>query len=50
MLFSLNICVNKKAPPAHSVHWGLIPTSKTSAASFFAKPLPKSANYPSTPI
>ena len=22
MLFALDICVNKKAPPTHSVHWG----------------------------
>ena len=25
MLFVLNTCVNKKAPPTHSVHWGLNP-------------------------
>ena len=23
MLFPLDICVNKKVPPTHSVHWGL---------------------------
>ena len=23
MLFALDICVNKKAPATHSVHWGL---------------------------
>ena len=23
MLFALDICVNKKAPPTHSVHWGI---------------------------
>ena len=34
----LNICVNKKAPPTHSVHWGLNPTSKTSAPSFLPSP------------
>ena len=34
MLFALNICVNKKAPPIHSVHWSHKPTSKTSASSF----------------
>ena len=38
MLFALNICVNKKAPPTHSVHWGLNPTSKTSAPSFLPNP------------
>ena len=38
MLFSLNICVNKKAPPTHIVHWGLNPTSKTSPASFLPSP------------
>ena len=26
MLFTLDICVNKKAPPTHSVHWGLNPS------------------------
>ena len=25
MLFALDICVNKKAPPTHSVHCGLNP-------------------------
>ena len=34
MLFALNIRVNKKAPPTHSVHWGHNTTSKTSAPSF----------------
>ena len=38
MLFALNICVNKKAPPTHSVHWGLNPTSKTSTPSFLPSP------------
>ena len=33
MLFVLDICVNKKAPPTHSVHWGLKPISKTSTSS-----------------
>ena len=54
MLFALNICVNKKAPPTHSVHWGLNPpfTSKTSPLLFFfsAQPRLKSANYPSPPF
>ena len=31
MLFALVICVNKKAPPAHSVYWGLNPTSTPSS-------------------
>ena len=60
MLFALNICVNKKAPPTHSVHWGLNSPPPTPAPqkhhSFFFSflpipPLPprlKSANYPST--
>ena len=26
MLFALDICVKKKAPPTHSVHWGLNPS------------------------
>ena len=37
MLFALDICVNKKAPPTHSVHWGLTlapPLSKTSPLLF----------------
>ena len=34
----LNICVNKKAPPIHSVQWSLKPTSKTSASSFLPSP------------
>ena len=34
----LNICVNKEAPPTHSVHWGLNPTSKTLAPSFLPGP------------
>ena len=43
MLFALDICVNKKAPPTHSVHWGLnlFPPAKS--------PL-KSVNYPSPPF
>ena len=34
MLFALDICVNKKVPPTHSVHWSLNPTSKTSTPFF----------------
>ena len=34
LTYCLNICVNKKAPPTHSVHWGLNSTSKTSTPSF----------------
>ena len=25
MLFALDICFNKKAPPTHGVHWGINP-------------------------
>ena len=50
MLFAFNICVNKKALPTHSVHWGLNPLLKNISHFFFAKPLPESANYPSTPF
>ena len=39
MLLALDICVNKKARPTHSVHWGLNPTSKTSTSSFLPSPL-----------
>ena len=38
MLFALDICVNKKAPPTHSVHWGLNPPPahlKNITPSFF---------------
>ena len=38
MLFTLDIRVNKKAPPIHSVHWGLNPTSKTSTPFFLLSP------------
>ena len=38
MLFAMDICVNKKAPPTYSVHWGLTspppPPSKTSPLLF----------------
>ena len=48
MLFAMDICVNKKAPPTHSVHWGLTsPTPQKHHPFYFAKPLLKSANYPS---
>ena len=39
MLFALDICVNKKAPPTHSVHWGLNPTSETLTPSFLTSHL-----------
>ena len=35
MLFALDIFVNKKAPPIHSVHWGL---NSTSTPSFLSSP------------
>ena len=47
MLFALDICVNKKAPPAHSVHWGLNPPHLKNMTPSFAKSPLKSANYPS---
>ena len=55
MLFALDICVNKKAPPTYSVHWGLTPPpppprKKKHHPFFFAKPPLKSANYPSPPF
>ena len=46
MLFALDICVNKKGPPTHSVHWGLNPPLQK-RNSFFAKSPLKSAKYPS---
>ena len=39
MLFALDICVNKKAHPTHSVHWGLTPLLKNVAPSFLPSPL-----------
>ena len=40
MLFALDICVNK-APPTHSVHWGLAnpPPFKNITPSFLPSPL-----------
>ena len=40
MLFAMDICVNKKAPPTHSVHWGLTSphSSKTSPLLFCQAP------------
>ena len=38
IVFPLDICVNKKAPPTHSVHWGLNPPSKTSSLPFYLAP------------
>ena len=53
MLFALDICVNKKAPPTHSVYWGLNhpspPHLKNITPSFAKSPL-KSANYPKHPF
>ena len=49
MLFALDISVNKKDPPTHSVNWGLNPLQKHQLF-FFAKPSLKSANYPSLPF
>ena len=39
MLFALDICVNKKAPPTHSVHWGLNPSAPQKHNSFFLSSL-----------
>ena len=48
MLFASDICANKKAPPTHSVYWGLdpSPTQKHKTPSFAKSPL-KSEKYPS---
>ena len=35
MLFALDICVNKKAPPTHSVHMGLNPSTPQKHDPFF---------------
>ena len=35
MLFALDICVNKKAPPTHSVHWGINPFPPQQAVVVF---------------
>ena len=55
MLFAFDICVNKKTPPTHSVHWGLRPPLSLQKHNpffffFFAKPALKSSNYPSPPF
>ena len=56
MLFASNICVNKKAPPTYSVHWGLNPPPlpqpphlKKVTLSFAKSPL-KYTKYPSPPF
>ena len=52
MLFALDICVNKKAPPTYSVHWDLNrppPYLKNITPSFAKSPL-KSENYPKPPF
>ena len=36
MLFALDICVNKKAPPTHSVHWGINPFPPQQAVVVFS--------------
>ena len=36
MLFTLDICVNKKAPPTHSVHWGINPSPPQQAVVIFS--------------
>ena len=54
MLYALDICINKKAPPTHSVHWGLnsLPHLENITPSFylFAKSPLKSANYSNPPF
>ena len=35
MSFALDICVNKKAPPTPSVHWGLNPPPQKHHSFFF---------------
>ena len=50
MLFTLDICVNKKATPTYSVHSGLnrpSPPHLRNITSSFAKSPIKSANYSS---
>ena len=39
MLFAVDICVNKKASPTHSVHWGLNPSPPQKYDPFFYKVL-----------
>ena len=47
MSFALDICVNKKAPLTHSVHWSLDPSPpQEHHPFFFSKPRLRSANYP----
>ena len=49
--FALDIYCNKKAPPTHSVHWGLNPLPLQKHHPFsFAKPPLKFANYPNPPF
>ena len=55
MLFPLDICVNKKAPPTHSVNWGLHPATHPkleNTTPFFLsfQARLKYANYPSPPF
>ena len=37
MLFALDICVNKKAVPTHSVHWDLNPSPPQKHDPFFCQ-------------
>ena len=46
MLFASDICANKKAPPTHSVYWGLNPPHLKNKTPSFAKSPLKSANPP----
>ena len=36
MLFALDICVNKKAPSTHSMHWGINPSQLQQAVVIFS--------------
>ena len=53
MLFSLDICINKKAPPTRNVQWGLTPPAPNphlkniTPSFFFGKPPLTFASYPS---
>ena len=47
MSFALDICVNKKAPLTHSLHWSLSPyPPQEHHPYFFSKPRLRSPNYP----
>ena len=36
MLFALDIFINKKTPPTHSVHWGISPSPPQHAVVVFS--------------